>query len=524
MGKVVVAVDVGTGSARAGLYDSRGTLLERASHPILVNRQGPVFATHSSSDIWQAVCTAVRTVMARANVGADEVAGIGFDATCSLVVLDADYASLPVCRDGKDPAWDTIAWFDHRAIGEAETMTATADPALRFAGEIVSPEMQLPKLLWLKRHRPELWAQAHHIFDLADYLTFRATGLTTRALSTLATKWNYLAHESEGWSERFLNAVDLADIRKRTGIRTEQALAPGAAVGALGIGAAADLDLPAGIVVATGMVDAYAGLLSLLAGADDVTNRAALIGGTSSCVMCLMPEAQFLRSFWGPYFGAVLGDSWVLEGGQSATGALLDLIIQSHGAGGSPTAALHQKVLDRISERLSLEGPDFAGPLHILPDHHGNRSPFGDAMAGGAIQGLSLDPSFDGLCTIYYRAMVSLALGIRQILDLMELTEAIRRLEFGGGHVLNPILTRLYADVTGREISIGAGDEAMLHGTAIAAATAAGVFPSLPEGARAMRRQERVIAPETSNRACHERDYRVFLKMQEQRRELARIL
>lgn len=169
------AVDVGTGSARAGIVDSSGKMLGRGEHPILINRPLANHAEHDSTDIWSAVCQAVRAAMAAAGAMPHQIKGIGFDATCSLVVRDGAARPLSVSTSG-EPHWDTIVWLDHRAIVEADECTVSGHPILDHLGGAMSPEMQTPKLMWLKRYLPETWGKAGQIFDLADFLTYTATG------------------------------------------------------------------------------------------------------------------------------------------------------------------------------------------------------------------------------------------------------------------------------------------------------------------------------------------------------------
>src|SRR5688500_14157193 len=88
MAQLVIGVDVGTTSARAGVYDARGSLRGRGQHPTLMQRPQPEHAEHASDDIWRAVGQAVREAMAAAAAPPEAVRGISFDATCSLVVLD----------------------------------------------------------------------------------------------------------------------------------------------------------------------------------------------------------------------------------------------------------------------------------------------------------------------------------------------------------------------------------------------------------------------------------------------------
>ena len=95
----VCAVDVGTGSARAGIFDRAGKLLGRAEHPIRLNRPLPDRAEHNSQDIWAAVCKAVLAARDKSGVDGRAVAGIGFDATCSLVVRGEGGMPLGVSND-----------------------------------------------------------------------------------------------------------------------------------------------------------------------------------------------------------------------------------------------------------------------------------------------------------------------------------------------------------------------------------------------------------------------------------------
>src|SRR5690606_30859101 len=109
------------------------------------------------------------------------VAGISFDATCSLVALDKRHQPLAVNAEG-DNARNVIVWMDHRALEETEAINAGQHEVLQYVGGRLSPEMQTPKLLWLKNHLPRTWQKAGQFFDLADYLTFRASGKATRSL------------------------------------------------------------------------------------------------------------------------------------------------------------------------------------------------------------------------------------------------------------------------------------------------------------------------------------------------------
>ena len=101
--KMVMAVDVGTGSARAGLFDLAGRMRARAARPIAMHQPQPDHAEQDSEDIWQAVCAAAQEARAEAGLPPDAVAGISFDATCSLVVLDQDDRPASVSTTARSP-------------------------------------------------------------------------------------------------------------------------------------------------------------------------------------------------------------------------------------------------------------------------------------------------------------------------------------------------------------------------------------------------------------------------------------
>ena len=518
----VISVDVGTGSARAGVVSSTGQLLARCEHPITLSRPRDDQGEHSSEDIWNACCIAVKAAVQQAAIAPSAIAAIGFDATCSLVLRDKQGEPLYL-REDDGQGYDTIAWLDHRATLEAAECSALDHPVLLHHGQAMSPEAEIPKLMWLKGHRPDLWARLGHAFDLADFLTWKATGSTARSLCTLTSKWSFFGHTKPGWQRDFLADLGLEDLIVRANL-PEVAAHVGQSIGPLSHSAAAALGLEPGIAVAAGMVDAYAGALGVLGGAD-LSNPdcqpIALIGGTSSCLIALNSKPYHGYSLWGPYFEAILPDMWLVEAGQSATGALLNHLLRSHAQGGEPSIDNHRRVIQRIGELRAREGASFGHKINILPDFHGNRSPFADPNLTGTISGLTLDASFDGLCRIYWRACVSIALGLRQILDGLVVDQrGPTRLYLTGGHVKNPLLVELYRDATGCELMVADETDAVLVGTAINAASAAGLYPNLVSAGAAMAAKGRLIASTANQDADFDRDYRRFLAMQRHRAEL----
>ncbi|MEO7939215.1 MAG: FGGY-family carbohydrate kinase [Burkholderiaceae bacterium] len=522
---LVLAIDVGSTSARAGVFDSHGAMLASASTPFAVHRPLPDHAEHDSEQIWNAVGTSVRAALAACPRSADTIAGVAFDATCSLVLLDADGAPVSVSAR-EDDHWNVVMWADHRAVQEAREISATGHRALDYVGGTMSPEMQLPKLLWLKRHRPAQWARYTHAMDLADFLTWKATGTVSVSACTVTCKWAYLNHEAVGWQQDLFDRIGLEDLQRKFALPAT-ALPVGSRVGGLCAQTARNWGLRPGIAVATSMIDAHAGALGVLGATPsaDLDDCLALIAGTSNCHMALSQDPRKVPGIWGPYFGALLPDGWLNEGGQSASGALLDHVLDTHACGAALGADRHFAIQQRIADQRRTQGAAYASDMLVVPDFHGNRSPLARPDVRGIVWGLDLDPSIDGLARLYHAAAVGIAYGTRHIIDaLNQHGYRIRRLHLTGGHARSPLLVQLYANATGCEIVLPREADGVLLGTALLAATAAGIHGSLLSAGQAMVHDRAVVAPEPEATGVHQRGYAAFRLLQGQRQQVLDLL
>lgn len=517
----VVAIDVGSTSARAGVFTADGRRLSRADHGFAVNRPVAEHAEHSSDEIWNAVTIAVRQAVTASGVAPAAIRGLAFDATCSLVLLDRHGRPVTASTTGDD-TWNVVMWADHRAIAEAEEINRTGHRALAFVGGTMSPEMELPKLLWLKRHLPDAWRRYGIALDLADFLAWRSTGRLAVSACTVTCKWAYLNH-AEGWPRDLLATIGLDDLAERASL-PDRALPIGADAGTLTGAAAAELGLTTACRVGVGLIDAHAGGLGILSPASDTDRQLAMIAGTSTCHMAVSATMRPVPGVWGPYFGAMIPDLWLNEAGQSATGALLDHILNWHAEGRVLGRDGHRKVGERIAELLGVSGPAFVGELQVLPDFHGNRSPLADPHATGVIHGLTIDASFDALCRLYYATAVGIALGTRHILDALNAAGyGISEIRLTGGHAASELLVHLYADTTGCTVVLPEETDGVLLGTAIVASVGAGLYQTIAEASAAMVRTGRRVEPDPAVRAFFDRRYAAFLLMHEQRRAVDRL-
>lgn len=527
MASYFIGIDVGTGSARAGVFDLNGRMVGQASREIEIYRPQADFVEQSSDNIWQAVCNAVRDAVNQADINPIQVKGLGFDATCSLVVLDKEGKPLTISPSGRSEQ-NIIVWMDHRAIAQAARINATRHPVLDFVGGIISPEMQTPKMLWLKQHMPTTWVNAGYLFDLPDFLTWRATQDATRSLCSTVCKWTYLGHEQR-WDKSYFKLIGLEDVLEHDAAKIgSDVKIMGEPLGrGLTRRAAGEMGLIAGTAVSVSIIDAHAGTLGTIGAVGvsgevaDFDRRVALIGGTSTGHMAMSRSARFINGVWGPYYSAILPGYWLNEGGQSATGALIDHVIQSHPCYAALLAQAKvngqtiYELLNALMRRMAGEPENIAfltQDIHMLPYFHGNRSPRANPTLTGTLTGLKLSRTPEDMALHYLTAVQAIALGTRHIIETMNRSGySIDTIMASGGGTKNPVFVQEHANATGCAMLLPAESEAMLLGGAMMGTVAAGVFDSLPEAMAAMSRIGKTVTPQTNRiKQYYDRKYRVF--------------
>lgn len=528
----VIGVDVGTGSARAGLYDLEGRMLSVAKRDITLYREAGSIVEQSSTEIWNAVCAIIREAVQEAGVSPDQIIGLGFDATCSLVVLGEGGKPLAV-GPSEDAKRDIIVWMDHRAVAQAERINAIGHDVLRYVGGRISPEMETPKILWLKENRPATFAAAWQFFDLADFLTWKSTGDLSRSTCTVTCKWTYLAHEAR-WDESYFNQIGLEELAAEGFARIgTDIVEPGTRLGqGLTKEAAEAMGLKPGTAVAAGMIDAHAGGIGTVGIGGKPAENLAYVFGTSSCTMTSTADPVFVPGVWGPYYSAMVPGMWLNEGGQSAAGAAIDQLLSFHPAAAEATAraqAEGKSLPAFMAEQATLkvanasEAVNLAACLHVVPEFLGNRAPFADPHARAVIAGLGMERDFDSLIALYIAGLCGIGYGLRQIIETQARSGAsVERVVISGGAGASPLVRQILADACGKPVVATEAEEPVLLGSAILGSVAAGAFPDVRDAMRELARAAATYRPDGHRVATtHEKRYQAFLQLQELSRALS---
>lgn len=481
-----IGIDVGTGSVRACLLSETGQTLASATSPITTWR----YSDHrlfeqSTQDIWKAIRDCL------SNFPKDSVKGIGFDATCSLAVVDFAGDEISVTKDsvGHPGGRNVILWADHRAESEANLINTIPSEALKYVGGTVSLEMETPKILWIKNNLNADNFDNLQFFLLPDYLTYRATASSTRSGCSLSCKCSYLP--TQEWDPSFFKSMGLSSIVsndfRQVGTPGDVSSAGFPIGSGLSAQSAEELQLPPGTPVGSPLIDAYAGWLGTISARPSPNSppssltaskhRIAVIAGTSTCHIVQSPDPIFVKGIWGPYKNAILEGWWMNEGGQSSTGQLIEFVLTTHPAHKELLGLAEQKkstphdVLHALLEEMA-EGSsvtELISSVFIYPDFHGNRSPLADPLMRGMAHGLMLDSSVSDLAKKYAATLEAIALQTRHIIEVLNAAgHEINQVYVSGGQVKNRYLMQLLADVTSLDVVLpGDVDGSVVRGSAI---------------------------------------------------------
>ena len=476
-----LTADGGTESLRVRIYDLAGQCLGTSAVAYPTDFK-PGRAEQNPEHWWSNFVQATRTAIADAAIDPADIAAICYATTCcSVVALDAQGRALR-------PA---ILWMDLRAHDEAEAVCATGDAALALNGGgkgPVSAEWMIPKALWLRKNEPEIFDKAYRICEYQDFLTHRLTGEWAASLNNAGLRWHYRARDG-GWANSLLTTLGIPELAQKW---PETVVAPGEVIGALSGAAARELGLSSGIRVVQGGADALIGMIGL---GVCKPGQLAMITGSSHLQFGVTQNPIHAPGVWGSYADIVYPDRWIVEGGQTSTGSIINWLSRLTGG---------PLDFEALNARAAALPPGAEGLL--VQDHfQGNRTPHTDPLSRGALVGLTLGHELHHI----FRAVIEgIGFGTRTILDAFEAAGyASREMTVGGGASASELWLQIHADTAGLPVRIPASPDAPSLGSAVLAAVGAGHFTSIDEGIQAMVHPGRVIDPRTENIAKYQEIY-----------------
>jgi ribulose kinase len=357
----------------------------------------------------------------------------------------------------------------------------------------VSAEWMIPKALWLKRNEPDVFDKAYRICEYQDYLTYHLTGEWAASLDNVGLRWHY-RNDAGGWPVSLLASLGLEALLEKWPLRV---VAPGDVIGTLIQSAATELGLKPSVKVVQGGADALIGMIGLGVAQP---GQLALITGSSHLQFGVTEKPLNAPGVWGSYADIVYPERYVVEGGQTSTGSIINWL-------GRLTGGLDY---DDLNAKAATLQPGADGL--IVQDHfQGNRTPYTDPLSRGALVGLSLAHEKHH---IFRAIMEGIGFGTRAILDAFARAGYTgSELTVGGGAAASDLWLQIHADTAGVPVRVLASRDAPSTGAAVLAAHGVGHFDTIDDGIGAMVHPGRVIEPIPGNMVQYDEIYARYLKL-----------
>jgi xylulokinase len=444
MGELLLGLDIGTASSQAVLAQPSGLVVASAQQPHRTAMPRPGWAEHDAEDVWwrdfRALCDAVLSPQTRNDLAAVCVSGIG---PC-LLPCDSELRPLrPAILYGIDGrAREEIEELDDRYGREA---------ILRRSGSALSSQAIGPKLLWLQRHEPEIWARTSGWYMASSFIVARLTGeyvLDHHSASQCDPLYDLEAGEwAADWAAELSAGVPLPRLHWPTEV-----------VGEITAAVARSSGLPAGVPVLAGTIDAWAEAASV--GVRQAGDAMLMYGSTMFAVTVTE------RPLRHPKLWSTTG----IEPGRPCVAAGM-------ATSGSLTEWLRELGGDLAIEKLVEEAaaaPPGANGLLALPYFAGERSPRFDPRARGAIVGLTLSHGRPHVARAIYEAT---AFGVRHNLETIVAAGASpQRLVAVGGGTAAGFWPQIVSDVAGVEQTLPVHTIGASYGDALMAGIGIGLL------------------------------------------------
>lgn len=473
---MILAIDVGTSSVKAGLFQRDGRCLALESKPVeaLVSPDPVVHELRADSwtdaiaELLPPLLAAARNPSAQAAASPDEGIVPSARAVECVVVSGNGPTLVPVDGAGR-PLANAVTWMDRRAVDEAVL-------AGKAAGRFLDPTYNLPKALWFLRHRPDIYERAARFCSCPEFVC-----------GSLSGEWvSFLPAEGFQpiiWDDASIRATGLDQEKFPPFIKL------GRILGRVTAQAAEKYCLPAGIPVVSGGPDFVA---SLIGTATTKPGRACDRAGTSEginlCHAGTFPDDS--RLLLMPH---VIEPYLNISGVISTSGKAVSWFRRTFEDCGSDYEGFFEEI-------CQVEAG--AGKLLFLPYLSGERAPLWDPDARGVFLGLTLN---HGRAHMGRAVVESTAFAMRDVIETMEsLGGRVKELAVTGNPARNPVWNQIKADVTGRPLAVPAFPHAELMGDLCLALVALGEFPDPATAAETLVAKDRIHEPDPALRPLYD--------------------
>lgn len=493
MGEVLLGIDIGTSACKAAAFTADGEVLAQAAQSYGVYYPQAGWAEQDPEEWWAGVCRAVRAVLA-SGVRAQDICGVGIDGQ-SWSAVAVDGAGEVLSR--------TPIWFDTRAAAQCARMEAqcTGTRLFTVSGNPVQPCYTMPKVLWYRDKRPEVYDRARQILQSNSFIALRLTGASTQEHSQ-GYGWSCYDMTAQAWNKELCAELGVRPELLPRLVRSHDI------VGRVTEAAARATGLLAGTPVAAGGLDAACGTLGagVLHNAE-TQEQGGQAGGMSICMDAPHADRRLILS---PH---VVPGRWLLQGGTVGGGGALNWFVREFGEAERAAARGRGTNVFAELDACAAQVPAGSDGLVFLPYLAGERSPVWDANAKGVFYGID----FAKTRAHFARAvMEGVAYSLRHNLETArEAGVCAQSLRAVGGAANSALWMQIKADVTGRQIEVASADTATALGAALLAGVGTGLYADFEDAVRRTVHVKKRWEPCETRQSAYEAGYRTYRALYE---------
>jgi len=455
----ILVIDVGTSSLKAMLYDSAGNMLNRASQEY----HSEFF---SNNHVEQDPLTWKRALLSTLKKSGEFIHARNIS-IAAIAVTSQRASVIPVDEHG-ECLHHAIMWQDKRSRAQCKRLLEqlSLEEMYRRTGLRIDPYFSAPKMMWLRDERPELYAKAHKLIGVQDYVAYLLTGLFTTDW-TQACRTMLMNINTFSWDEEMLA---IAGIPKA---KLPELYPPGSQPGVLTSAMASATGLPSGIpvIISGGDQQCAALALNILQPGDAAANT-----GTGSFVIAYAEKPMFDGECRTLCSASAVAGKWIAEAGIYNTGSVYRWFREQFYPAG-------EHAFDLMNEEAS-KSPIGANGVMMLPHFEGSAAPYWNPLAKGLFFNLTLGTVRGDLS----RAILEgIALEIAHDLSLIEsLVKSISEVNVAGGLVTLDFFNQMQADAFNKTVNRFDNSEASSLGALMSAEVKLGIHQNHTEAYRAL--------------------------------------
>ncbi len=476
-----IGIDLGTSAVKLLLMEGNGRIEKIVSREYSLSFPNPGWSEQNPEDWMKAVVDGVKELTA--DIDHSKVAGIGAGGQMhGLVILDENDQVLR-------PA---ILWNDGRTQEETDWLNTEigVEKLSALTGNIAFAGFTAPKILWVKKHEPEIFAKIAKVMLPKDYVNYCLTGVNCTDYSDAAGML-LLDVKKKTWSKEML---DICGIREEQMPKLFESYE---AVGTLKPEMARLLDLPETTVVVAGAGDNAAAAVGTGTVGDGACNISLGTSGTIFVSCKNFPEKT------NPAIHAFAH----ADGGFHLMGCMLS------------AASCNKWWMEEIVKTSDFAGEQAAicedklGKNHVfyLPYLMGERAPHNDAFARSCFIGMTMDST---RADMTQAVLEGVAFGIRDSLEAIRaMGISVDKSMICGGGAKSPLWKKIFANVLNIELTVPETEQGPGYGGAILAAVACGEYPSVREADEKLVKVCDTVLPDPELAALYENRYQVYKKL-----------